>query len=53
MESIIYIHVIIMGLWDWHTKKPYFHINFVDFFEAVNWHTKNKKRLNRVLYTQI
>ena len=33
-----------MGLWVWHTKKQYFHTNFVHFFEAVNCHTKKTKK---------
>jgi len=33
-----------MGLWDWDTKKRYFHTNFVHFFEAVNYHTKTTKK---------
>ena len=34
----------IQGLWDWHTKKRYFHTNLVHFFEAVNYHTKITKK---------
>jgi len=35
----------VMGLWDWHTKKRYFHTNFVHFFEAVNYHKKKTKKI--------
>ncbi len=41
------------GLWDWHTKKRFFHTSFVHFFGAVSYQTKKLKRLNRMLYTQI
>jgi len=34
------------------TQIRYFHTNFVHFIEAVNYHTKKLKRLNRVLFTQ-
>jgi len=32
-----------VGLWDWHTKKRFFHGNFLRFFGAVNYHTKKIK----------
>ena len=41
------------GLWDWHTKKRYFHTNFVHFFEAVNYHTKKTKNTYIELFTKI